>query len=215
SVINSALSIAALGRPQYLTGTISQDAYLLRAFFGAEAGRLLQLDARTDVLVRSALTSMVREGVLQLDVNWPCRTRSHLIELLFVLRLAMERIAPTRTDGLFDRAVALIQEKLGEKFAVSELARWCGSNRSSLNAAFRAQIGQCVHAYIMQQRMELAATLLRNTGLPVSEILHRVGYENPSHFSRQFRAVLGTSPGAYRRDEVQATRRRKAQAELA
>jgi AraC-like DNA-binding protein len=201
SVINAALSVAHLQAPQSLSGTVSQDAYLLRAFLDpALADRAIALDARANAAARSALAGIVREGTVQRDANWPCRTRAFLIELLFGLRLTLEQARPAG-DDLFDRALATIHERLDEKVSVPELARLCGSNRSSLNAAFRLQTGRSVHAYVMQLRMEVAAALLRDTGLPISEILVRVGYENPSHFSRQFRALLGASPGAYRAAE--------------
>lgn len=203
SVINAGLSVERLHEPHTLTGTESQDAYLLRAFFDpALSGRAIALAPRTKAIVRSALANIVREGTVQRDSNWPCRTRAFLIELLFQLRLTLEQAMPASDgDDLFERALSMVHEKLAEKFSVPELARWCATNRSSLNATFRAQTGSSVHAYVMQIRMQVAAALLRDTGLPVSEILVRVGYENPSHFSRQFRAMLGASPGAYRAAE--------------
>jgi len=214
AVINGFLSVQSLLAPQTLSGTVGQDAYLLRTFFEPRlTARALGLDGRLDIVVRSALANIVREGTLQRDDNWPCRTRSYLIELLFHLRLALEQATPATSataDAVFDRALLLIHEKLAEKFSVPELARWCGTNRSSLNAAFRAQTGRSVHAHVMQVRMEVAATLLRDTGLPVAEILLRVGYENPSHFSRQFRALLGVTPGAYRATHSSLPGRRQA-----
>jgi AraC-type DNA-binding domain-containing proteins len=201
-VINGALSVRALAEPHTLTGTVSQDAYLLRAFFPPERVWALRIDPRTELVVRRSLDNIAREGEVQRDANWPCRTRSHLIELLFILRLALEQAGAGRRDDLFDRANAVIQQRLEEKLTVTELARLCGTNRSTLNEAFRMRVGSSVHAYVMRRRMELAATLLRDTGLPVSEVLRRVGYENASHFSRQFRAMLGVTPGAYRRAET-------------
>ncbi|MGB3336510.1 MAG: AraC family transcriptional regulator [Devosia sp.] len=174
----------------------------MQAFFDAAlTGRAIVLDVRTNAIVRSTLANIVREGTMQRDSNWPCRTRAFLIELLFQLRLTLERTMPASDgDDLFDRALSIIHGRLAEKFSVPELARWCATNRSSLNAVFRAQTGHSVHAYLMQIRMQVAV-LLRDTGLPVSEILVRVGYENPSHFSRQFRMLQGASPGVYRAAE--------------
>ena len=219
AVINGFLSVESLLALDTLTGTVSQDAYLLRTFFEPVlAGRVLALDGRLDCVVRATLANIVREGTMQRDDNWPCRTRSYLIELLFHLRLALEQARPATdaaADAVFDRALLVIHEKLAEKFSVPDLARWCGTNRSSLNAAFRAQTGRSVHAYVMQVRMEVAATLLRDTGLPVAEILLRVGYENPSHFSRQFRALLGVTPGTYRYTHSSLPARRRKDALVA
>lgn len=200
--INALLSIPRLREPELLEGTVRQDAYLLRPFLESERiGKVLPLEMRQETFIRAGLANIVKEGTIQRDRNWPCRTRAYLIELLFQLRLAIEQVstpAATEEHGLYGRALTIIRERLADKFSISDLARWCGTNRSSLNSAFRAHAGRSVRAHIIWMRMEVAAALLQDTMLPISEIMVRVGYENASHFSRQFRAVWGSSPGTYR-----------------
>lgn len=213
SVVNSALSLDRLDRNRVLAGTTEQDAWLVRAFVDpAIAGRPLPLDGSLDAAIRATFARVAEEGEAQRDGNWPCRTRSFLIELLFRLRLHAEQpVDPMSPEaaGPLERALPLIREKLSERFSVVDLARWCGTNRSTLNAAFRAATGQSVRAHIIHVRIEVAATLLRDTGLPVAEIMARVGYENASHFGRQFRALLGVGPRAYRDAESTMPGRRR------
>jgi len=200
-LVNGDLSMALLRRAEPLAGTTEQDAYLLRPFLEAAlAGRSIPLDTQLDAAVRQTLDRIEREGAMQADSHWPCRTRSFLIELLFRLRLAVDRApaAGISPATLLDKALPLIRERLAEKLPVAALASLCGTNRSTLNTAFRAATGQSVHAYIIQLRIEMAAALLRDTGLPVAEIMARVGYENASHFGRQFKALLGVGPRRYR-----------------
>jgi len=40
--------------------------------------------------------------------------------------------------------------------------------------------------------------LLRDTVLPVTEIMNRVGYQDSTHFWRTFRKHIGQSPSEYR-----------------
>jgi len=211
-VVNGELSLALLDRPGPLAGTVEQDAYLLRPFIdGAQRGRPIPLDSQLDAFIRQTFERIAREGAIQADANWPCRTRSFLIELLFRLRLGVDR-APVPClgpDAVLDKALPLIRERLAEKLSVAELASLCGTNRSTLNSAFRAATGQSVHAYVIQLRIEMASTLLRDTGLPVAEIMARVGYENASHFGRQFKALLGVGPRRYRDAESTMPGRRR------
>ena len=44
-----------------------------------------------------------------------------------------------------------------------------------------------------------ASRLLAFTRLPMSEIGYRLGFDDPSHFSKRFRAARGLAPSAYRR----------------
>ena len=54
-------------------------------------------------------------------------------------------------------------------------------------------------AYIEQAVMGEASRLLAFTRLPMSEIGYRLGFDDPSHFSKRFRAARGLAPSAYRR----------------
>ena len=46
---------------------------------------------------------------------------------------------------------------------------------------------------------DTAAALLRESDLPVAEIAHRVGYEDPSRFAAAFRRHTGRRPTELRR----------------
>ena len=49
-------------------------------------------------------------------------------------------------------------------------------------------------------RRELAAWYLLETSLPVERIAEKLGYQDPSNFSRTFQRWFGTTPGSFRRE---------------
>lgn len=51
---------------------------------------------------------------------------------------------------------------------------------------------------IQQARFEIATNLLKEPGMKVIDAAYSAGYEDPSHFSRAFRRLLGVSPHQYR-----------------
>ena len=53
--------------------------------------------------------------------------------------------------------------------------------------------------YLARRRVAFAAEQLVCTELSITEIGFRCGFESPSYFSRQFRAITGFTPNAYRR----------------
>ena len=59
------------------------------------------------------------------------------------------------------------------------------------------------HQYVLARRIELAKRLIMTTHRSVQQVAWSVGFENISHFRRQFAAQIGVVPGALRR----ATRR--------
>lgn len=70
-------------------------------------------------------------------------------------------------------------------------------------ASAEATTGLAPHQYVLARRIELAKRLIMTTHRSVQEVAWSVGFENISHFRRQFAAQIGVVPGALRR----ATRR--------
>jgi AraC family transcriptional regulator len=64
---------------------------------------------------------------------------------------------------------------------------------------FTAMVGTPPYRYLISLRIQRAAELLRDSDLTVTQILHRVGFHSPSHFTTTFRRHMGMSPTAYRR----------------
>ena len=64
---------------------------------------------------------------------------------------------------------------------------------------FTAMVGMPPYRYLISLRIARAAQLLRESDLTVTQILHRVGFHSPSHFTTTFRRHMGMSPTDYRR----------------
>src|SRR3546814_5217342 len=62
------------------------------------------------------------------------------------------------------------------------MAESAGMSRSLFCKSFREAVGATPIHYLKTVRLELAASLLRQTGLPLSEVAHRVGYKSDEAF---------------------------------
>ena len=87
----------------------------------------------------------------------------------------------------------------GSRITLPELAARFHLSQSSLKICFKALYGVPVASYLRGLRMDTAANLLRSSDLPVAEIAHRVGYEDPSRFAAAFRRHTGCRPTELRR----------------
>lgn len=87
----------------------------------------------------------------------------------------------------------------GSRITLAELAARFRLSQSSLKICFKALYGVPVASYLRGLRMDTAANLLRSSDLPVAEIAHRVGYEDPSRFAAAFRRHTGCRPTELRR----------------
>ncbi len=72
-------------------------------------------------------------------------------------------------------ALQYIHHHLDTPLSIDIVARWVGLSRSSFTRRFRAQTNQSFNAYLIEQRLERAKTLLSQTDLSIVQISTRVG----------------------------------------
>lgn len=106
-----------------------------------------------------------------------------------------DRLMLERTRQAHDYLVAHQDSRI----TLAELAAKFHLSQSSLKLCFKALYGVPVAGYLRTVRMDTAARLLQESDLPVAEIAHRVGYEDPSRFSAAFRRHTGRRPTELRR----------------
>lgn len=80
---------------------------------------------------------------------------------------------------------------------LTDLARDLGTHPSHLVRVFRREYGLPPHRYVVGRRLDRARRLLLD-GLPIAEVAVLAGFHDQSHLTRHFRALLGTTPGAFR-----------------
>lgn len=93
----------------------------------------------------------------------------------------------------------LLTADLSRRYTIDELSRRFLMNPSSLKEMFKAVYGKSLAAHVKDHRMELAASLLRQTDDGIALIAQRVGYENQSKFSSEFKKASGLLPSEYRK----------------
>ncbi|MGK5112250.1 MULTISPECIES: helix-turn-helix domain-containing protein [unclassified Geodermatophilus] len=106
------------------------------------------------------------------------------------------------SDGLTfeqDRAVRdYVHDHLAETVSLDDLAAVARLSRFHFARKFRATIGTTPHAFVLQQRVERARTLLERTGTPIPDIAASCGFADQPHLTREFKKRVGVTPGRYR-----------------
>ncbi|MBW7475474.1 AraC family transcriptional regulator [Paenibacillus oenotherae] len=205
-IINSRFTFDNLSHTEVLHGSDSQDLWCLipfrehtPTFYGC-----IPIDT-----VMTRHISMVLEATADLlenqnDEFWPCRSRSYLLELLFLISRTYKQTSAspelplTALDESVRPIIAYLHTNYRHKIMLEDLTKQFHTNKTTLNNRFRAATGQSVMAYLGGIRMQSAASLLRNTLLPVNEIVFMVGMNDDAHFIRSFRNHAGCTPAEYR-----------------
>jgi AraC family transcriptional regulator len=107
---------------------------------------------------------------------------------------AGSRLAPCTLARLGE----FIEARLQESVTLEQLARVAQLSPFHFARCFKASTGLAPHQYVLARRIELAKRKLMTTSLPVHEVAWAAGFENISHFRRQFARQIGVLPGALR-----------------
>jgi AraC-like DNA-binding protein len=133
-------------------------------------------------------------------------TRLGDILVIQAIRAWMESDPAARTgwlgalqDPQIGRALSLIHRNPARDWTVASLAAELAMSRSAFAARFSELVGEPVMGYVARWRMQIAVAALKGEGATVGELADRLGYRSEAAFSRAFKRVIGTSPGAVRR----------------
>lgn len=92
------------------------------------------------------------------------------------------------------RAVDAIREHFDKPLRIEAIARQLGLSVSAFHAHFKAVIGMSPLQFQKQLRLQEARRLLMSEDVDAAEAGYRVGYEDPSHFSREYKRHFGQPP---------------------
>jgi AraC-like DNA-binding protein len=170
-------------------------ARLARA--GVPPARAVQLPAAAEV--QALFAQLIREGQAR------TRLSGAISEALFQLTLLKIQEAIARRPGRpqpgyerYLRVREVIDAQAGRLRSLAEVARLTGVPPVAACKLFAQHLGQSPFRYLMRRKMELAAEYLMRGGGLVKEAAAHVGFADPHHFSRRFKAAHGVSPTTLR-----------------
>lgn len=134
--------------------------------------------------ILSRLADVVAAQIVRGWVENGCGAGSGLVQALRDPRLSL--------------AMAAMHRAPGENWTVERLARASGSSRSVFAARFQNATGMTPLRYLTELRMRLAKERIVDQGEAVESVAFELGYGSLAAFSRAFKRITGTSPGALR-----------------
>ncbi len=142
--------------------------------------RLLRLlDQPEDI---SAMAPLIEQEILYRLLTGPNGPR--------LLQVAMAESQSNRVA----RAVAWLRGNFEQPLRIEELAERVGMSVSSLHHHFKAVTAMSPMQYQKQLRLHEARRLMIVEQLDVGSAGHRVGYQSPSQFSREYSRLYGLPP---------------------
>ncbi len=187
--------------------TVKQDSFLLGPFVERNENYLgqLNIDAASMSYASGLLESVRKEIDEQAHQFWSCRARSYFIELLFILARIYRSPEENRADivnnspEIIDKIILYLNSNYSKKITIAELCTLFNTNKTTIQEQFQSATGQSILAYLIALRVKLAALMLKDTSLTISEIVERLGFSDNAHFNKMFKKLTGYSPNLYRK----------------
>lgn len=135
-----------------------------------------------------------------------------IAELWIRLYTLLEPMLRDETEHISDTAAARVKTMLAyihthyaETMDVDEIAASANVSRREAFRAFRQVLGTTPTLYVLQHRINRAASALMETDVSVTEISAECGFASPSYFSKAFHDLTGVSPREFRRRNWHST----------
>jgi len=127
----------------------------------------------------------------------PCALHDEAMHRYLLMRCEEDMKA---VSGIFPAEIATRQALLARPEKLPGLAEIASAQNISARTLIRRlkAANTSYNAILEDVRKTLAVEFLLRSGLSVSNIGYRLGYQDPSNFGRAFRGWFGVSPGRYR-----------------
>ena len=155
---------------------------------------------------------------VQVDHHWATRSVSSLHQaildgagmlesesrILWMMTQLIKRYADVGSSephlGKEKKAIQQVRQYIEEHFAESVtlgmLAQHVALSPYYLLRAFHAEVGMPPYAYLENVRIRHTQRLIK-VGKPLAEVAAEVGFSSQSHMTRQFKRIIGVTPGQY------------------
>lgn len=100
-------------------------------------------------------------------------------------------------EKIVQNVIGYINANLSGEFTISMLAGMNYVSETYLSRIFKKHTGKSVVEYITDQRMFVAAELLKNPSLSIGKAAISTGYDNYAYFAKIFKKAYGMTPTQY------------------
>lgn len=194
--------------------SMDMDLFWLGAFIKRKDNYFGIIPLGIDSLVKldNFFTRIRREITCKDNIYWPCRTRAAFMEMLFFIEnkkadyeTASHVHFTSLEDELIEKVIIYINSSYDQNLSISNLCQEFAVNRTTLSDRFSKTTGMTITGYISKVRVQMACNMLKETYLPITEIMLESGFSTTANFNKVFKQNIGMTPRAYRQGSRNGT----------
>ena len=175
------------------------DLFTARCLFNDIINTLFKTSHNLGVSVEAISSSQL--DVLRLR---QFETMNDFIKLIKSVSVSIQKRIEEINNQINSNSISSILEyvdlhALETNFTVQLVCDRFNISPSNLSHQFKKQTGINISDYIGNIRIEYVKAKLRETDLPLKDIISDIGYSDPSGFIRKFKQRVGMTPGEYKK----------------
>jgi AraC family transcriptional regulator len=187
--------------PRLLTNALDETAHLTD----------VDLTDRWD-LIDEHISALLHEMAADLDDGSPAgpiygESLANALGVYLLKRYAVRPLTPFACKGglpghRLKRVLDYIAVSLDGNISLTQLSAIAGMSPHYFSELFKQSTGRTPHTYVLHQRIERAKQRLCDPKSSIIDAGLDAGFENPSHFARVFRRLVGTTPSRFRAESA-------------
>jgi AraC-like DNA-binding protein len=182
--------------------------HIFVTFLGTEAEYLLKTASLADkgiiMSANSSEISEIMEKIFKVGSEKKQHSQSICCDYLRILSLSLGQNTRHLETG-YSRSMTTcleckkyIDDNFSKISSPQEVAEYCGINPRYMSSLFKRYSLNSPYEYIMGLKLNKAANLLLTSMFSVKEVAYKTGFDDPYHFSRNFKKFHNLSPRDYR-----------------
>ncbi|TAM96017.1 MAG: AraC family transcriptional regulator [Chitinophagaceae bacterium] len=108
-----------------------------------------------------------------------------------------------KQTSTIDACIEMMKQNLDKNLNLYEISQMMKLSISHLSALFKEKVHDSPYNYYIFLKVQRACYLLWNTQMNIKTIAVQLGYDDPYHFSRIFKNMMGVSPKHFRQRDSQ------------
>lgn len=186
--------------------------HIFVAFRGSKAAELMKISnisqkgalepADTECAIE-LIEALLRNGIIKTEYSQElCHSYLRCLLLEQACHFDGSDCKQTLSETTYQRCKKFIDENFSNILFISKAADECGIDIRYMSSLFKKHGHITPHQYLMRLKMNKAAILLLTSNLSIKRLAETVGFQDPYHFSRNFKKVHGVSPYYYRQSHM-------------
>lgn len=167
---------------------------------GTELLKILKdIDPRVKIIIMTGFGSKkVVVEALRNNADEYLEKPFNITKVIQMINTLLGEKTEEQTDGPVDKIQYFIHKNPDKNISLNQAAEIVNLSPKYISRLFKEKTGKGFNAYKIENKINIAKSLLENTSYNINEISYKIGYKSSESFVRIFKRITGATPKYFR-----------------